>query len=148
MGTKMGLFNPAAPFLSDINLLFQIAIFIFLAVGLSARLRHRYATHGTVMSIALILDTVSILIVMVPSFLSNPSLFENLSNPLPLTIIHITLGSLAEVFGIFLVTAWALSIHNIEGCVKRKRIMLVTIFLWLVNLILGVYVYALLYLNL
>lgn len=144
----MGLFNPAAPFLSDVNLLFQIAIFIFLALGLSAKFKRRYIAHGAVMSIALILNTVSILIIMVPSFLSNPGLFENLSSPLPLTVIHITLGSLAEVLGIILVAAWALSIHNIEGCIKRKRIMLITIFLWLVNLILGVFMYAVLYLNL
>lgn len=143
----MGLFGPAATLLSDVNLLFQIAIFIFLAIGLSARLKRRYIAHGTVMGIALVLNTVSILIVMVPSFLSDPSLFESLSSPLPLTIIHITIGSLAEALGIYLVTAWGLSIHDIEGCIKRKRIMLVTIFLWLANLILGAYVYAILYLN-
>ena len=144
----MVLFNSAAPFIADVNLLFQIAIFIFLVVGLSAKFKRRYLTHGAIMAIALILNTASILTVMVPSFLANPSLFESFPRLSPVTITHITIGSLAEALGIFLVAMWALSIHNVEGCIERKRIMLVTIILWLVNLILGMYVYAILYLSL
>lgn len=144
----MTLLNPAAPFLSDVNLLLQIAIFIFLAVGLSSKFMHRYLTHGTIMTIAVILNTFSIFAVMVPSFQSNPALFEGLIPRLEYVAIpHMILGSVVEALGIFLVAKWVLSIHNIQGCVRRKRIMLVTISLWLVNLLLGVYLYGILYLG-
>jgi uncharacterized membrane protein YozB (DUF420 family) len=144
----MGLFNPAAPFLTDLNLLFQIMIFIFLAIGLSAKFVRRYLTHGTIMTIAVILNATSIFAVMVPAFLSSPAFFELNSRFEYVTLPHMILGSLVEALGIFLVVNWMLSIRNIQACIRRKRVMLVTISLWLVNILIGVYVYGISYLGL
>jgi hypothetical protein len=46
----LGIFNTNAPFLADLNLLFQIAIFIFLVGGVStAKLGRKFAKHGVLM---------------------------------------------------------------------------------------------------
>lgn len=66
----MRLFNANAPLTADLNLLFKIAIFVFLVGGVSiAKLRCDITKHGVMMGIAVILNTVSIAFVMIPSSL-------------------------------------------------------------------------------
>ena len=144
----MGLFNANAPFNSDLNLLFQIAIFVFLVGGVSiAKLRRGFTRHGVVMGIAVILNTVSIAIVMIPSSLSFRGLFSApLARPALLVVLHIIVGSLTEILGIWIVAIWAFRRHEIKACAKRKNAMRGTILLWLLELFLGAYVYAMLYL--
>jgi uncharacterized membrane protein YozB (DUF420 family) len=143
---KMGLFNSNAPFLADLNLLLQAVIFVLLIVSLVLKLKHNYMKHGTTMGIAVALNTVSVLVVMVPSLLSKKGIFENLSTRFALmTVSHAILGSLVEILGIFLLIAWIFNRHDMKFCFKNKRIMRAAIFFWLVELILGVYIYTMLY---
>jgi uncharacterized membrane protein YozB (DUF420 family) len=143
---KMGLFNSNAPFLADLNLLLQVVIFVFLIVSLVLKLKHNYVKHGTTMGIAVALNAVSVLLVMAPSLLSKKGIFENLFTRFALvTVSHAILGSLVEILGIFLLIAWIFNRYNVKFCFKNKRIMRATIFFWLVELILGVYIYTMLY---
>ncbi len=144
----MGFFNQNAPFTADLNLLFQIAIFIFLVVGVSiAKFRRRFIQHGAVMGIALILNTVSISVIMIPSSLSFRGLFSApFGFPAWVIGLHIVMGSLAEILGAWLVIIWVFRSHETKACAKRKKVMRGTIILWMVDLFLGVYVYAMLYL--
>lgn len=148
LGFKTGLFNANAPLLSDLNLLFQIAIFIFLVVGLLVvKLRPGFMKHGVLMGIALVFNTVSIGVVMVPSFLSFRALFSMLFTRTALIVIgHTVIGGLAEILGIWLVGTWIFAHQEIKTCVKKKNTMRITILLWLVELFLGMYVYTMLYL--
>lgn len=142
-----GLFNPNATVQADVNLLFQIAIFLVLAVGLLiAKAKHGFQKHGSIMGIALGLHTISILVVMVPSMLASRGLFEDLSASLALVVLsHAILGSLVEIFGIYLVGLWAVNRTNVQACSKRKRTMQATLLLWLIELMIGIYAYVLLY---
>jgi len=143
----MGLFNPNAPLTADLNLLFQIAIFFFLAAGVSiAKFRRKFIEHGATMAIALVLNTISIAVVMIPSFqgfrgvLSMP-----FTRPAFIIVVHAAAGTLVEIIGVWLVGTWAFRHHNIKACARKRSIMRATVFLWLVELLLGMYVYIMLY---
>jgi len=98
------------------------------------------------MGFAWVLHTLSIIAVMVPSLLNKKGIFENLYIRFSIvTVSHAILGSLVEILGIWLIGTWALRSHDVKVCFKRKRIMDVTFLLWLLELILGVYVYMMLY---
>jgi len=142
----MGLFNPNAFFLSDVNLLLQLAILVVLILAVFFKSRQNYLKHGATMGIAVTLHTVLIFSIMVPSFASLVGTFGNLPWPSALVILlHAGLGSLVELLGLYLVLAWALNHWNIKVCVGNKRFMNPTIILWLIEIALGTYVYVLLY---
>jgi uncharacterized membrane protein YozB (DUF420 family) len=103
------------------------------------------------MGVGIVLHTVSIFLIMVPSLLSmvNPSshLLVNLLTGFALLVVtHATVGSLVEIMGIWLVATWLPNRAGVEKCFKRKNVMRVTIALWLLELILGIYIYKMLYL--
>jgi uncharacterized membrane protein YozB (DUF420 family) len=147
-GTSGGwLFNPTAPFYADSTLVLQIVVYlVFLAGFTLVKARRDYAKHGAIMGVAIVLHTVSILMVMVPSLLSSGGLFENLLGSLQLAILaHATLGILVETLGLYVVLTWVIHYKDVKPCFKRKIIMRVLAVLWTIALILGVYVYILLY---
>ncbi|HVP40675.1 MAG TPA: hypothetical protein VMS95_01815 [Candidatus Krumholzibacteriaceae bacterium] len=145
----MGLFNPYAFFLSDVNLLLQMVIFAVLLAGfLLAKFKRSFMKHGITMLVALVLHTVLIFGIMVPSLLSleEAGLLANLSGRLALfTVPHAILGSIVEIFAIYLVGTFLFNRVNVKSCFKNKRQMKVTIILWFLEIILGVYIYILLY---
>ncbi|UCE43629.1 MAG: hypothetical protein JSV57_04530 [Candidatus Bathyarchaeota archaeon] len=144
----MGLFNPNAPLTADLNLLFQIFIFILLVGGIAiAKLRRKFSQHGAMMGVAATFNTVSILIVMIPSLLGFRGLLSNpLSNPALVVISHAIVGILVEILGIWLVVTWAVNRRNLKACVRRKSAMRTTVVLWGIELLLGLYTYIMLYL--
>ncbi|HUW47367.1 MAG TPA: hypothetical protein VMW36_01315 [Patescibacteria group bacterium] len=98
------------------------------------------------MGLAVVLHTVSIFVVMVPSLLASEGLFGDLLNRLALVVFsHAVLGSFVEVLGLYLLSMLALNRGFSKACFKNKMIMRVTLVLWVVELIVGVYVYFLLY---
>jgi hypothetical protein len=142
----MGLFNPRAFFLSDVNLLFQLTILLVLIISMLLKSRHNYSAHGTTMGTAVALHTISIFAIMVPSFVDIVHVFGNLMIPVELAIIsHAILGSVVEVIDIYLVMSWTLRRWNAKVCVKNKWLMTCTFILWLIELALGILVYIQLY---
>lgn len=146
-GPRGGLVNPNATFSADFTLLLQIVIFVVLLAGfVMARVKRGFVKHGAIMGVAVGLHTISVLIVMVPSLLGSSGLFESWSGSLPLAVAsHAVLGISVEVLGAYLVLTWALHLKNVEPCFKRKSVMRVVLVCWLFELILGAYVYILLY---
>jgi uncharacterized membrane protein YozB (DUF420 family) len=142
----VGIFNAGAPFVSDLNLILQVVIAAFLVLALLAIVRKRYAIHGTIMGCCLVLNTISIFAVMIPSLLGLDGLISGLSTRLSLLVVmHGAVGSVVEVLGFSLVVAWVFSGTRIANCFRRKRLMEATIVLWILELFLGVYVYMTLY---
>jgi uncharacterized membrane protein YozB (DUF420 family) len=130
-----------------LNLILQAIILIVLGLAIYARLKHSYVKHAMLMGSGIVLHTVTIVAIMVPSLLSMDVLLRNLLTGFALlTIAHATVGSLVELMGIWLVATWLSNTASVEKCFKRKNIMRVTIALWLTELILGIYVYMMLYL--
>lgn len=142
----MGLFNANAPLTSDLNLLLQIFIFILLVGGvIIAKFRRGFTRHGTVMGIAVVLNTISIVVVMIPSVLSFRGLFSApFSDAALIVVSHAVIGTLVEILGIWLVVVWV--INEIKACAKKKNTMRATVLLWLIELFMGIYVYIMLYL--
>lgn len=129
------------------NLILQAIILIVLGLAIYARLKHSYVKHAMLMGSGIVLHTVTIVAIMVPSLLSMDVLLRNLLTGFALlTIVHATVGSLVELMGIWLVATWLSNTASVEKCFKRKNVMRVTIALWLTELILGIYVYMMLYL--
>ncbi len=142
----MGLFQANTPLLADLNLLFQIAVFILLICGWYLKSKRMYVKHGTIMGSSLVLHTISIVGVMVPSLLGMGGIFQNLSSRFALVMItHSILGGLVEILGVWLVGRWILSTRQINLCFRRKNTMRIVTSLWLLELLIGFYAYLSLY---
>jgi uncharacterized membrane protein YozB (DUF420 family) len=142
----VGIFNAGAPFLSDLNLIFQVVIAAFLVSALFAIAKGKYRTHGAIMGCCIALNTISIFLVMVPSLLGLDGLISRLSTRLSLLVVtHAIVGSVVETLGVLLVVAWVFDGTRVDNCFRRKRLMEAAIILWMLELVLGVYVYVTLY---
>jgi len=122
---------------SDLNLLTQIAILIILFVGIKfgkEKTKVSLKRHGRLMTLATILETVSILLVMGPSFAAN--LGAVLTEPsrigFPVTLVHALFGGLAEVLGVTLVFK---KFGNVRWWMR------VTAAVWLTASVLGIVFY-------
>ena len=100
------------------------------------------------MGVAVFLHVLSFLLVMGPSFFGGFEFFttETYNLGVQTTLFHAVTGAIALILGIRLVAAWALRPSDIAACNRRKRIMDITILLWLASLIFGTATYLIFYL--
>jgi uncharacterized membrane protein YozB (DUF420 family) len=78
--------------------------------------------------------------------MASKGLFADPLNRLALTILpHSVLGSIVEILGIYFLSVWASNRGVSKACFKNKMTMKATIVLWVIELILGIYIYILLY---
>jgi uncharacterized membrane protein YozB (DUF420 family) len=134
-----------------LNLILQVIILAILGLAIIARLKHSNVKHALMMGSAIVLHTFAIFAIMVPSLLSMESssagLLKDLLTRFALvTVTHSIMGSLVEIMGVWLVASWLFNRSSVEKCFKRKNVMRVTIVLWLAELVLGIFVYMMLYL--
>lgn len=142
-----GIFGTGAALNVDINLMLQIVMFAIIVISLFYKKKMKFRIHGILMGIAVILHVLTFLTVMGPIFFGYFSDFVEYFSYLEIqtTWIHAIPGAIAMVMGILLVGLWALRPSNIAACSRRKRIMDVTVLLWLVSLIFGIATYILIY---
>jgi uncharacterized membrane protein YozB (DUF420 family) len=135
-----------APLLSQGNLVLQISIVVILLVGLALNRRRKYFWHGIAMLVALVLNLGAFLLVMGPSLLAlEPSIVISPLNRISIVaIVHGTLGGVTEILGIWIVGSWH-GRRSTQSCARKKWIMRVTWVMWLIALVLGMLLYALLY---
>ncbi len=128
---------------ATISLILQIVVLVLLFAGVGLKGRKKFRQHGIVMLAAVVLHTIVILAWMVPSFstlLSFPSSI-NLADMIVVTIlVHAFMGIAADLLGIWLVVSWRLRV-DMKTCFAKKRLMRVTITLWLITLFLGIVLY-------
>jgi uncharacterized membrane protein YozB (DUF420 family) len=143
-----GLLGTNAPLEVDANFILQIVMFLVIIIGLIYKYKRKFKIHGGMMGIAVIFHVISFLTVMGPSFSGGYEFLTTATSELGVQTIwiHAIPGAIAMILGIFLVGAWALRPSNIAGCVRRKRIMDVTITLWFISLIFGTASYVIFYL--
>ena len=122
-------------------------MFLIIVISLIYKNKNKFKIHGVLMGIAVTLHILTFLTVMGPIFFGYFSEFvEYISYPeIQTTWIHAIPGAIAMIMGIILVGLWALNPSNIAACSRRKRLMDVTVLLWLVSLIFGIATYILLY---
>jgi len=130
LGTRASIY-------SDLNLVLQIIILVILIIGVKfakEKTQSGLQKHGKIMTIAVILNAVSLLIVMGPTFFLN--FYAFLAEPhfrgYPLTLVHALFGSIAEILG-------AVFIFKKFGNVRLW--MRLTMVVWLIALVFGILFY-------
>ena len=134
--------------IGNISLVLQIVILFLLILGLpfakGLNTKKNLAIHGYLTIAALVLHTILILIVMIPSFRNGFGEIGELSAISSFTVwSHVVLGTAAEISGIILVGAWLSNPISKMGCTRMKRWMLPTFIIWAVAIVNGALVHIL-----
>jgi len=137
------LLGTYAPLWSDVNLILQLAILAALGSGAIIVKRKQLARHGYVMATCVALNTVSILLVMVPvarGLLGSGQLTQLTA----LTALHAAVGVAVEVAAVYLVAVWRFRKPGLT-CFRHKGWMRGLAVAWALEATLGVLVYVMLY---
>ena len=129
--------------LATISLVIQLVVLGLLLGGWWLKTMKKFRQHGLTMLIAVMLHVVMVFAWMIPIFsgLFSSSGSINLANMFTvIVLVHAFTGIAATIFGIWLVVAWRLQ-ADIKNCFAKKRLMIVTITLWLIALVIGIYLY-------
>ncbi len=136
------LLSTSAPLSSDISVILQLVVMGMILVGFVVARRRSFMPHGVLMFIATLLNTVSILVVMIPVALrlgdSSAIGFNMLFRA------HVVLGVIVEAAAIYLVADWRFQKPG-PTCFQRKNWMLTLTLVWMGELILGLLLYMRLY---
>jgi len=138
-----GIFGTSAVLITDVNLLLQVISFLFILVGLWFKIKGRFKNHGFAMGGAVILHLLSFLLAMGPAFMDGFGFFTTDIgfSGVQTMWVHAVTGAIALVLGIVIVLAWIVRVSDIAACTRRKRLMDVTVLLWLISLIFGIATY-------
>ena len=142
-GIFLGIFGTSALLITDINLLIQIVSFMVLLIGVIYKIKGEFKIHGFLMGLAVLLHFITFVVVMGPSFSGGIDFLTTSTADLGVqaTWIHAITGGIAMILGIILVGLWIVNLSNTAGCVKRKRIMDITVLMWALSLIFGIVTY-------
>lgn len=100
--------------------------------------------HGYSKVIALILHTILILVVMVPSFTGGLGNISNLSVLEAFNVwSHVILGVTAEALGIIMIVVWLSKPRAVIACAKTRKWMIPTFIIWITSLINGTLIHIL-----
>jgi uncharacterized membrane protein YozB (DUF420 family) len=136
---------------SNINLLAQIAMLVALYVGYYYAKKKKFRPqHANIQTTVVIVNLFFILLIMAVTFYqfvsSGPDVAEH---PGPFIVIHVILGIVAEILGIYLVLRMRTKIIPPALKVKNfKLLMQMTLGLWTAAVLFGLIVYASYYLGL
>jgi len=125
------------------SLILQTIAYVVLIVGFLSARKKNFKTHKRIMSIATLINFVSLFIVMLPIFYSLilGISFATINSTSSVIILHHSIG---------LITLVLASLVILKGCrsiIKNTRILMITIFsLWSIAFFLGIYIYAIFYL--
>jgi hypothetical protein len=133
-----GFFGTRASVFSDLNLILQIVLLVLLLTGFILGKRKTGSSlklHGRLMTVLVTVNALSILLIMGPSLFTNlgAALDEVFVFGFPLTLLHHSIGLIAEILG-------AVLVFKKFGNVRRW--MRTTFLLWLVALLSGIGFYA------
>jgi uncharacterized membrane protein YozB (DUF420 family) len=140
--TMSGLLGTRASVSSDLNLILQILLLALLLIGFVLGKRKTGSSlklHGRLMAVLVALNALAILLIMGPSLFINfgAAVGEVFVIGFPLTLLHHSVGLIAEVLG-------AVLVFRKSGNVRRW--MRTTFVLWFVALLLGIGFYIVYYL--
>ena len=132
----------------NVSLALQVAILFLLILGLpfvrGSNTKKNLMRHGYLTAFAVILHTVLIFVVMVPTFVSGVA---GLGATGLLDILnvwsHVILGTVAEVLGVILVAVWLRYGPSRMMCARLKKWMVPTFVIWVISLVGGSIVHIL-----
>ena len=132
--------------IAQVNLGLQITILAIVLIGYVLKRKAKFFLHGASMLVGVALNLISFLVVMGPSLLSFEIIRTQPMNEASLiALTHGIIGGTALVSGVLMVASWHLQ-SSTKSCVKRKTLMKITIVLWTIALVLGIWLYTILYL--
>ncbi|MEM4244530.1 MAG: hypothetical protein QXP44_07025, partial [Candidatus Bathyarchaeia archaeon] len=118
-----------------------VAAVCLIFAGLELKRRKRLRQHGLLMLAAVVMHTVLILAWMAPAFASLFTSSTNFADAFVMAIlVHAFSGVAADALGVWLVASWRLRV-DMQACFAKKRVMHITMALWMISLFLGVAVY-------
>jgi hypothetical protein len=134
--------------LGNISLYLQVMILFFLILGIpfvkGAGVKKNFVTHGYLTIIALVLHTILIFIVMIPTFSEG---FADISRLPLLNAVnvwsHAILGTLAEIMGFVIVGLWLTKPLSNMGCMKAKKVMMPLFIIWVISVVNGAAIHIL-----
>ncbi len=131
----------------NISLVLQIVILFLLILGLP-RVRGpsnaNLLWHGYSTLAALVLHTILIFLIMVPTLTDGLGEIAELSSLSAFTVwSHAVLGTAAEVFAIILVVAWLVPGPKRMACARKKKWMLPIFIVWVISVVNGTIVHVL-----
>lgn len=127
----------------------QVLALALLFVAYALKAKKNYRGHGIAMMIAVVLHLLTIFAVMVPSLIFSFSLPGTINYTDVIVIIvltHALLGVIAASVGVWLVSSWRLR-KELGPCFAKKRFMLPTLMVWIMEILIGVYIYVSYYLT-
>ena len=134
--------------IGNVSLALQIVILFLLVLGLpffrGPSSRKNFMLHGYSTVIALVLHTILIFLVMVPTFTNGLSELAGLSLFDSETVwSHIVLGTAAEALGFMLVAVWLRGGPSKLGCAKWRKWMTLIFVVWVISIINGTLIHIL-----
>jgi uncharacterized membrane protein YozB (DUF420 family) len=126
------------------NLVIQIAVLLLIALSLLLKKKKKFAWHGNVMLVAVLINGVLLVAHMGPSLIYLLREEIPVLDPIALVgLFHGIIGAVAEFLGIWLVGTWAYVQAEIKYCIQRKKLMRVILAFWVLALGLGFLYYLL-----
>jgi uncharacterized membrane protein YozB (DUF420 family) len=141
-----GFLRTAAPFSSDLTLIIEVTLGLCLLTGMVLARRGRYRAHALCQSAVVLLNPLAIALAMAPSFRRSftvPSSSAFRSSYYALAAVHAALGTLSELFGLYILLVAGTRILPIRiRFTKYKPWMRMALVLWWVTLLFGLATYA------
>jgi hypothetical protein len=130
-----------------IGLAIQIIVLALLIYGYWLKRKFMIPQHGRIMTWATALHLTTIFAVMVPSFVLAvipEYIIRHVEGAISLiSLVHVPCGIIAVSLGLWFAVSWRFK--GLKGCFNRKKLMLITIVLWLFTLLLGITLYSIFY---
>jgi len=129
--------------MAQYNLYLQIVFLAVVFVSLVFKKQKNFRLHGITMLVAVVLHLISVLVVMIPSYLSLlPQVSQSImSAPVITILVHGVIGILTVALAIWIVASWRLR-QSLKYCIPKKKAMRVTLILWVITIILAILLYA------
>jgi uncharacterized membrane protein YozB (DUF420 family) len=132
----------------NVALALQVAILFLLILGLPFvkgwSSKKNLKRHGYSTALAVVLHTILIFIVMVPSFMNGLGEIGGLSFLDAFNVSsHAVLGIIAEVLGVFLVVVWLRKGPSVMACERWRKWMMPTFIIWVVSVVGGALIHVL-----
>ena len=125
------------------NLYIQIVFLAVVFMSLVFKRQKNFRLHGITMLVAVVLHLISVLAVMIPSYLSLlPQVSQStMSAPVVTVLVHGVIGILTVALSIWIVASWRLR-QSLKYCMPKKKAMRVNLILWVITIILAILLYA------
>jgi len=132
----------------NISLVLQVVVLFLLIVGLPFAKgfigKKNLLIHGYLTILALILHTVLIFVVMIPSFSRGYGELGELSLLNSFNVwSHVILGTIAEILGFIVVAYWISKSPSKMACGRMKKLMLPLFIVWTISLVNGALIHIL-----